>query len=534
MHVKQKPNRNLIKLLILFLSITIPWVIAVFIIEEVNEMKLEMDGPAVNYSVDSTKRVDHSKFVSLQQEFNTPQEVTDACLTCHNMTAQEVMKSSHWTWTRDYKMEDGSIIKLGKKNIINNFCIGIASNETRCTSCHIGYGWEDENFDFTDSRNIDCIVCHDKTGTYKKFPTGAGYPVTEEKQFGGKTYLPPDYNVIAQNVGTPGAENCGACHFVGGGGNNVKHGDIASELVGITRDVDVHLGKDGANLSCIDCHKTTDHNISGNLYSIASIDDNRVTCNQCHTDQPHKSRNLNKHVSRIACQTCHIPEYAKLSSTKMTWGWSTAGKTKEDGSFIVEYDSLGNITYHSQKGSFKWANNVVPEYTWFNGNASHYILGEQVDTTGPVQINTLHGDYHDKESILVPVKVHRGKQIYDPVNNTMIQAHLFGNHSAAFWKGFDWDIAAEVGMKTIGLPYSGEYSFVSTEMSWPLNHMVAPADQSLKCADCHSRDGRLYDVAGFYLAGRDRSPFLDKIGFLLIIFAVAGVGIHAAIRIFKK
>ena len=26
--------------------------------------------------------------------------------------------------------------------------------------CHIGYGWEDENFDFDNPENIDCLACH--------------------------------------------------------------------------------------------------------------------------------------------------------------------------------------------------------------------------------------------------------------------------------------------------------------------------------------------------------------------------------------
>lgn len=34
---------------------------------------------------------------------------------------------------------------------------------------------------------------------------------------------------------------------------------------------------------------------------------------------------------------------------------------------------------------------------------------------------------------------------------------------------------AEAGMKSVDLPYRGSYSFGSTEMFWPINHMVAPA-----------------------------------------------------------
>ena len=42
-------------------------------------------------------------------------------------------------------------------------------------------------------------------------------------------------------------------------------------------------------------------------------------------------------------------------------------------------------------------------------------------------------------------------------------------------------------MASIDLPYSGKYNFVETEMYWPINHMVAPVEKSLKCTDCHTR-----------------------------------------------
>ncbi|MEN8228730.1 MAG: tetrathionate reductase family octaheme c-type cytochrome [Bacteroidota bacterium] len=530
----KKNQKEFLKLLVLFVAIVLPWIIGTVVVRSSSSRVSGETITTLNFNRDTTLKVDHSKFEILQQTFHTPQEVTGACLTCHNLTAQDVMKSSHWTWTKDYILDDGETIKLGKKNIINNFCIGVSSNESRCTSCHIGYGWEDKNFDFSNNLNIDCIICHDRTGTYEKFPTGAGYPVSEEKKFGNKSFLPPDFTKIAQNVGSPERENCGACHFLGGGGNNVKHGDIANELAQITREVDVHMAVDGANMNCTDCHKTSKHNITGNLYSIASADNNRVTCDQCHSSQPHRNRTLNKHVSRIACQTCHIPEYAKRSSTKMYWDWSTAGEFNSDGTAKVKYDTLGNIIYLSQKGSFQWENKVKPDYLWFNGEARHYLLGDPIDSTSPVQLNRLLGDYQDKNSLIIPVKIHRGRQIFDPVNNTMILPHLFGKDSAAYWKGFDWNRSAEVGMRSVGLPYSGNYSFVSTEMYWPINHMVAPADESLDCAACHSRESYLGNLAGFYLPGRDSNGLLDLMGFAMIILAFSGVIVHALLRATKK
>ncbi len=55
---------------------------------------------------------------------------------------------------------------MGKNGLtLNNFCISIHSNEPRCASCHVGYGWKDASFDFSSEEKVDCLVCHDRTGT---------------------------------------------------------------------------------------------------------------------------------------------------------------------------------------------------------------------------------------------------------------------------------------------------------------------------------------------------------------------------------
>ena len=87
-------------------------------------------------------------------------------------------------------------------------------------------------------------------------------------------------------------------------------------------------------------------------------------------------------------------------------------------------------------------------------------------------------------------------------------------------------------MEYVGVPFSGQYDFVETEMYWPLNHQVAPADQSLKCADCHTRkNGRLESLGDFYLPGRDYKAGVEIFGILMIIASIIGVLIHTTCRI---
>ncbi len=468
-----------------------------------------------------TPSVDHSKFDILQKDFETPQEVTEACITCHNQRHEEIIKSSHWNWDRIAYIEGKGIAKLGKKNVINNFCIGASANEQACAKCHIGFGMSNNTFDFNNAKNVDCMVCHDKSDEYIKGAAMAGYPDRHV-----------NLKKVAQSVGKPGNINCGSCHFYSGGGNNVKHGDLEEALLSCDRNTDVHLAQNGINMTCVDCHGDDKHKIKGKLYSVSSTNVDRLRCEKCHTSKPHFSETLNKHYSKIACQTCHIPTYAKENATKMAWKWSEAGQLK-DGQPYHEEDTLGNHTYMSIKGKFIWDKNVVPDYIWFNGNATHYALGDTISKF-PVQINRLLGSAEDIHSKIFPVKIHKGDQIYDPETKLLIQPKLFSKNKgdSAYWKDFDWGLAAEAGMKRVGLPYSGTYEFVETEMYWPINHMVVPKDQSLRCEDCHvSKGGRFANIEGLYIPGRDSNKRIGIIGKLLFWISITGVLIHSLARV---
>lgn len=474
-----------------------------------------------SYALKKKPGVNHSLLPELQKEFKTPQDVTEACLRCHNETHKEVMASSHWNWERSAYVEGRGIASAGKKNVMNNFCIGTNSNQQSCAKCHIGYGMSNDHFDFNNARNVDCMVCHDNSEEYIKGASAAGYP---------------DRNVnltkVAQSVGMPTRNNCGSCHFMGGGGNNVKHGDLENAQLSCSREVDVHMGTNGMNLNCVACHTAENHVIKGKLYSVSPDNSNRATCEQCHTSTPHLTDVLNRHGSKIACQTCHIPIYAKENATKMSWKWSDAGRLK-DGKPFEEEDSMGNHNYLSIKGSFVWKKNVTPDYVWFNGTAEQYLLGDSI-TSIPVQMNKLFGSHDDRHSKIIPVKIHVGDQIYDKVYNRLIQPKLYGPQKgdSAFWNDFDWPKAAAAGMKNAGLPFSGEYGFVETQMYWPINHMVAPKEQSVGCAECHTQhNGRLAKLTGFYLPGRDHNILLDTLGIWVFWLTVIAVFGHAAIRI---
>ena len=431
----------------------------------------------------------------IEGPFDDPSQVTQTCLECHEDASMEVMKTTHWTWSAKQEVDGKGTQMLGKKNAINNFCISVESNWPRCTSCHVGYGWKDANFDFTDESKVDCLVCHDTTGTYKKPGPGAGMPAgyTGIAKLDKKKV---DLVKVAQSAGKSTRANCVACYGFGGGGDNVKHGDIDSTIANPTMDIDFHMGTDSLNFSCQECHTTEAHQIKGNAMVVSPGGTNHISCTDCHDAEPHKSKGLNKHAASVACQTCHIPTYAKGKPTKTDWDWSTAGQDLH-----LPDDEYGLHTYVKKKGTFVWKKDIQPEYAWYNGSGGAYLRGEKMDPTKVTQINYPVGSKDDMNAKIYPFKVHRGKQIYDKKYNYFLTPKVWPageDKDAGFWKSFDWDAAVKAGVKHTGLKFSGDYGFAPTEMYWRLNHMVAPASEALQCRDCHGKKGRLdWEALGY-------------------------------------
>jgi len=472
----------------------------------------------------------HSQFEVLQQEFKTGPEVTEACLSCHIEASKQVMHTNHWTW-RYYNEVTGQ--ELGKANVLNNYCVGTASNEVVCMTCHIGYDWTDQREILTDETKVDCLVCHDTTGTYKKASGTTGHPVYE-----GENAV--DLPFVAQNVGATSRDTCGTCHFNGGGDDGVKHGDLDSSLKNPSFAIDVHMSPEGNNFTCSTCHVAVEHDIPGSHYGaiakdttgvkLPSIDPEiYITCEACHGLEAHKNERLNQHSDKIACQTCHIPSFSRGGiPTKVSWDWSTAGKIDEDCQPFTIKEEQGRIIYDSKKGDFAYDENIIPEYHWFDGQLVYHLPGDEIENIGgPVSINAVRGGYDDPDSRIWPFKVMHSKQPYDVQSKKLLNIHTAGNDDTAFWCNFDWEKALQAGSDYIGESFSGEYDFIDTIMYWPIKHMVAPKEDALACIDCHSENGRLADLQCCYIPGTNKWPTVTGFGvvaFLGTLFAAVGHG----------
>jgi octaheme c-type cytochrome (tetrathionate reductase family) len=369
---------------------------------------------------------------------------------------------------------EGETVTIGKKNQINNFCIGIQGNWRTCTSCHAGYGWADADFDFGEPTNVDCLACHADTATYGK----GDYGLPTEAV---------DLLEAAQSVRAPTRDNCGTCHFDGGGGNNVKHGDLDESLYYPSANLDVHMGEH--DFLCTDCHRTEAHAIKGRLladnYTIDPVE--QVACTDCHEADLHADERINQHTDSVACQSCHVPAIALKNPTKTVWDWSTAGQEIPD----------DHYTYLKIKGSFVYDTDVQPTYAWFDGNIDYrYLMGDPIDPSQPTMMNPPSGSIDEANAKIFPFKVHVANQPYDTQHNYLLQPVTSGE--GGYWETFDWSSALALSEQYTGLDFSGEFDFAETWMYWPSTHLVQPSENALTCDDCHSENGRMdWEALGY-------------------------------------
>ncbi len=480
---------------------------------------------------------DHAKHSALQQTFAKGQQITQACLTCHSEAEAQFKKTIHWTWI-GHTDENGK--QLGKAgDSLNNFCLATNKMDDKgCSSCHTGWKAKEEG--------VNCLVCHsrkkmDFQEAFEDYQAFSDSDDPEEVEIANE--IQAEIQTAAQDIGRPTRQNCGGCHFKGGGGDGVKHGDLDSSLSKPNKALDVHMGTDGQNFECTRCHTTVEHHVAGRIYSKPAHTDrksllendltSKITCESCHGATPHeKGHKANDHTDKVACQSCHIPEFARVLPTKMSWDWSKSGKLK-DGKKYKEKGPLGTIDYMTIKGQMTWEKNVVPQYAWFNGAMNTMTVKDTIDPAKEVIVSGPVGASDDPDARIYPFKVHRGVQPYDKVNNNLLAPLLSGKHG--YWATLDWNDALTRGMAAMDVHFSGEFDFVSSTYYFPTTHMVAPKDNVVTCNECHTADGgRLEGITGVYMPGRDRAGWLDTIGWLAVFGALIGVALHGLGRIFTN
>jgi len=405
----------------------------------------------------------------------------ETCLQCHQAEAHEVHGSVMYQWKGDTPdMVNGEAPQGKDAGAVNSYCINILGNWNACGNCHVGLGAKPQDEATPEQlANIDCMLCHQQAYRRTKVD-GTFVPDTENMTI--------TMDEAAQTVHRPVRSTCLQCHAKAGGGDAVKRGDL-SLAHGDTADFafDVHMATTGADLECQNCHTFTNHRVAGKGSDLRPTDSAVVLdCASCHADMAggeHEGSTLDRHMDRVACQTCHIPTYAKDAADSAATEATEVHRTWLD--------------THSESAPFhpvmEKHNDLMPEYRFWNRLSDNYLLGDVavVDShTGRYPTSRPLGDVADPDAKLYAFKYKTAQQ---PISNSTNR--LIALDTSVFFATGDAAAATEQGLVNMGLPAEEAYSWVETDTYQMLNHEVSPSGQALDCSDCHGSNARM-DLQG--------------------------------------
>lgn len=422
--------------------------------------------------------------------------------------------------------------------------------------------------------NVDCLMCHQEQ--YKRFPdwTASGYgftdltllnvtldnagklvhsdgsqvvrtgfagipnvdPVTQDFQFmplgadnavPGIPLAPMTLTTVeaAQNVHRTTKVACLNCHAGAGGGDGFKRGDLSKQTANASVSLDMHMSAQGANLTCADCHATTGdngetHRMRGRGVDLRPNDTSeRFVCSACHSERPHGDYNartgssLDKHAMKVACQTCHIPRYAKADvGTEVARDWQ-APHTSE-AACNGRGGWLPNEIIQATGSA-----SLTPIYKWFSGKSEVYYLGESLNGVPTVPLassiaSAFVGNFNsgdptyvlglplgevtdDMNTKIYPMREHWGKLVRNDNDNTLVGHSTFeffrtGSicRAAAVGLGIDENNQPTSSVCT-GLPGQLETppntTMVPVMTYESINHGVEVSGNALNCGSCHDQ-----------------------------------------------
>ena len=256
------------------------------------------------------------------------------------------------------------------------------------------------------------------------------------------------------------------------------------------RSFDVHMNDSGSNLDCQACHVFNNHKVIGKGSDLRPTDDlargAEVSCLTCHTDKNsptgHDTAKINDHVGKVACQTCHIPVYAKVATeTYRDW------RTHHDGS-PADASAVAGHPYTEKIAS------LTPVYKFWNRKSDNSLLGDDAS-------RTYNGDT-DTWPTSTPLGSVTSGKLYPFKYKTAMQPKTLADNRLIALNTFEYlkgsgnaGTAIQQGLTAMGYPADEPYEWVLTDTYGLLNHGISPADNALQCADCHGSTDRM-DLQG--------------------------------------
>jgi hypothetical protein len=253
------------------------------------------------------------------------------------------------------------------------------------------------------------------------------------------------------------------------------------------------MSPQGGDLLCQDCHVPANHQIPGSGIDLRVAEGGAVKeCSACHADDVSAhSPQLQKHMDRVSCQTCHIPKYGKDVATEMSRDWRSP-----------HWNPAGCNGQGAWVGEEVKASNVKPDYLFWNGNSTIYSLGDPLapDPDGMYTMARASGSIDDGK--IYPIKEHTAWQPRSTVTGQMVQYDVLWN----FMTGF-FEEAAQRGLLFMGLqPFDNNgdktYEWVNARAEQLITHGVEPAANALTSNSCHNSGTQMdLNTMGYELKG---------------------------------
>lgn len=303
-----------------------------------------------------------------------------------------------------------------------------------CNGCHIGASWNPTK------GAPDCSQCH-----------VSATPVLGD--------------------GEVDSSKCLTCHKK----DTAKRGDI------FEAEFDVHIS---AGFVCQDCHvRMTDASSDHQFLKGTAMDTTEptmmgtmsCTMSGCHEPVPHaaktdRSKELNKHVEKVACETCHTGLRPAAALARRQWN-------------VFNEEGVVKTTKHAPD----W----LPEHKWY-------------DNTGPGAAGKFHLPilgYTERRDV-------EGAKIY-PFNAVTVDWYVRDKNSdfddviiVPEVKAADADQDGTVTLDEMQAVYS-KARLLTADMNFSISHSVTPASQAFVCKDCHGSKAWVLD---WQQLGYDRDP----------------------------
>jgi hypothetical protein len=322
----------------------------------------------------------------------------------------------------------------------------------------------------------------------------------------------------------PTRANCLKCHAYAGGGDGVKRGDLSWALVeNADAHFDVHMNTAGPDLQCQDCHVFQNHKTIGKGSDLRPTDDlsrgAEITCanSTCHVGMDSGSGHASagrvsepdRHVARVACQSCHIPTYAKVLDdmvhrpTEVHRDWTHHHDGTDASTCDADDDGTAEDPCPGHPHKDKAAN-LLPTLKFWNRLSDNYLLFDDASVTYDAAAGTYPtsrplGDVHAGK--LTPFKYKTALQPMVSDNKVLIVLDTL-----EYLKGSgDLELSIQSGLGNMGYPTTEPYEWVTTDTFQMINHGVNPVGAVADCSHCHQ--GGTLDVTA--------DSWLDTMGYRL-------------------